>query len=290
MNDKQLTIFNYNVSYYAMRIFGLYWLFMQYKDFKRISQWPKEIYEPFLSVQKLIFPEYPSLAIYVGLLICCALLFVITLFRQSWMLNCFVFLLVAVINFPISLNFSVGHNNHLIIIGYFMAIFLVPKNLKNENDYRWVQYFYLGILITYSFAGFSKFLGIAKNLIKQTGKITWLDKNAAKINTLDNYWIADLKVPEWILHLYSYENFWIVITIAAIVLQASSFLGAFNRKYLTFIMFFLYIFHWYTDLFVLADFKDAKNFVLIVFFPYHLFYHLISNSRFTAFVQNPTGN
>jgi hypothetical protein len=247
---------------------------MQYLTFRRISRWPKEIYEPFLTIQRFIFPEYPSEILFGSILLICALFLIISLFKQNYILNFLIFVFIAVINFPISLNFSVGHHNHLIIIGYFMAIFLLPKILTKENDYKWVQYFYLGILATYSMAGISKFLGIAKNVIKQTGKITWLDKNAAKINTLDNYWIADIKVPDWVLSLYAYENFWVITTVFGIVVQASSFLGAFNRKYLTFIMIFLYIFHWYTDFFVLANFQDAKNFVLIALFPYHIFYPL----------------
>lgn len=275
MNYKQLTVFNYRVAYYTMRIFGIYWLLRQYLEYRRISRWPKEIYEPFLDIQRFIFSEYPSAFLYLTLLLICAALLVITWFRQSVLLNFCIFLLIAVINFPISLNFSIGHNNHLVVIGYFMAIFLLPNKMKDEKEYRWVQYFYLGILTTYSLAGLSKFLGIAKNVIKNSGKLTWLDKNAAKINTLDNYWIADVKVPEWILHLYQYENLWVVITMVAIIIQASSFLGAFSRKYLTFIMIFLYMFHVYTDFFVLADFRDAKNFVLVALFPYHIFYPLI---------------
>ncbi|WP_294317244.1 hypothetical protein [uncultured Chryseobacterium sp.] len=276
MNEKQLTVFNYKIAYYAMRIFGVYWLLRQYLEYRRISLWPKEIYEPFLNIQRFIFSEYPSSFLYNTLLLLCAILLIITWFRQSVLLNLGIFLLMAVINFPISLNFSVGHNNHLVLIGYFMAICLLPEKMKQEKDYRWVQYFYLGILTTYSLAGLSKFLGIAKNVIKHSGKLTWLDKNAAKINTLDNYWMADVKVPEWIIHIYQYENVWVVMTIVAIIIQASSFLGAFSRKYLTFVMVFLYIFHVYTDFFVLADFRDAKNFVLISLFPYHIIYPWIS--------------
>lgn len=279
MNYRQLTVFNYKITYYAMRVFGLYWLFRQYLDYRRISRWPKEIYEPFLSVQKLVFPEYPGPFLYGALLLVCASLLIITWFRQSVLLNFCIFLLIAVINFPISLNFSIGHNNHLVIIGYFMAIFLLPGKMTKEQDYRWVQYFYLGILATYSLAGLSKFLGIAKNVVKHTGRMTWLDPGAAKINTLDNYWMADVRVPEWMIHLYDHEHAWVVITVGAIVVQASSFLGAFSRRYLTLVMVFLYIFHWYTDFFILADFRDAKNFVLISLFPYHVFYPWIAKLK-----------
>ncbi len=285
MNYKQLTVFNYKIVYYAMRVFGLYWLFRQYIEYLRISQWPKEIYEPFLGVQRVLFSEYPSHFLYASILILCAVFLVITLFRQSWMLNLCIFLLMAVINFPISLNFSVGHNNHLVILGYFMAIFLLPEKMNREKDYRWVQYFYLGLLTTYSMAGMFKFLGMAKNIVLHSGKITWIERNAAKINSLDNYWMADVNVPEWMLHLYAYENLWVIVTVMAIVFQAASFLGAFNRTFLTVTMAFLYTFHWYTDFFVLADFKDAKNFVLIALFPYHLLYPLLKNRKIK--VPNP---
>jgi hypothetical protein len=69
MRYKELTVFNYKITYYAMRIFGLYWLIMQYLDFRRISKWPKEIYEPFLPIQRIIFSEYPSQILYVSLLL-----------------------------------------------------------------------------------------------------------------------------------------------------------------------------------------------------------------------------
>lgn len=274
MGYKELTVFNYKVAYYMMRLFGLYWLFRQYQEVRRISQWPAEIYEPVLSVQRLVFPAYPDVFLYGGLSVLCAGLLICTIFKQSYILNVMIFILVAVLNFPVAMNFSIGHHNHLVIIGFFMSIFLLPKNLTSKEDYKWVQYFYLGLLSTYSLAGFSKFLGIAKNIITRSGKMTWLDKNAAQLNTLDSYRIADLPIPDWIIQLYAYENAWVLITILGIFTQAFCFLGAFNRRMLTVIMLFLYAFHLYTEYFILADFRDAKNFVAVALFPYHLLYPL----------------
>ena len=57
MNYPQLTVFNYKIAYYAIRIFGLYWLVAQYGRFAEFSGRPKELYEPYLEIQKIIFPE-----------------------------------------------------------------------------------------------------------------------------------------------------------------------------------------------------------------------------------------
>ncbi|MBV8326257.1 hypothetical protein [Chryseobacterium sp.] len=269
MKYPQLTIFNYKIVYYALRIFSIYWLIDQYVKLSALSQRSGEIYEPIFWLQKIIFPEFPGMLLSVGLLVACGICIIASVFRPSYVLNILIFLLMAIINLPLSANFSVHHDNHLLILAYFLSIFLLPRDLE-DKDYKLVQYFYLGILVTYSLAGMSKFLGTAKNIIKHTDKLTWLDKNAAKMNTYDSYWTADLAVPEWIKEVYAYENVWVMLTVGGIVLQLLCFLGAFNRKLLTFFMVFLYVFHMYTAKFVLADFENANYLLLVVFFPYHM--------------------
>ncbi|ASW74572.1 hypothetical protein IQ37_04120 [Chryseobacterium piperi] len=269
MKYPQLTVFNYKVAYYILRLFGLYWLVAQYLTFIKLKERPATIYEPVFWMEKLIFPEFPSTFVFAGFLVACASLLIITIFKPSYILNVFIFLLVAIINLPISANFGVHHDGHIIILGFFLTIFLLPRKLE-DKDYKLVQYFYLGILMTYTLAGMSKILGTIKNVVKHTDKLTWLDKNAAKLNTYDNYWMADMAIPESFKNIYAYENFWVVITVLGILTQFFCFLGAFNRKLLTFFLIFLYIFHAYTTMFVLADFENANYFLIVIFFPYHL--------------------
>ncbi|WP_390453886.1 hypothetical protein [Chryseobacterium sp. Alg-005] len=181
---------------------------------------------------------------------------------------------MAIIALPVSANFGVHHDNHIIILGFFLTIFLLPKNLE-DKDYKLVQYIYLGILITYTLSGMSKILGTLKNVIKQTDKLTWISKNAAKMNTYENYWMADEAIPLWIKSIYAYENIWVMVTVLGILTQFFCFLGAFNRKLLTFFMIFIFIFHVYTAEFVLADFSNASYFIIAMFFPYHLLIPLL---------------
>lgn len=276
MKYPQLTVFNYKVAYYVLRLFGLYWLIAQYLTFIKLKERPTAIYEPVFWLEKLMFPEFPGTFVYVGLLIVCASLLIITIFRPSYILNVLIFLLVAIINLPISANFGVHHDGHIIILGFFLSIFLLPKNLE-DKDYKLVQYFYLGILMTYTLAGMGKILGTAKNVIKNTDKLTWLNSDAAKLNTYDNYWMADVVIPDSFKSIYAYDHFWVIITALGIVTQFFCFLGAFNRKLLTFFLIFLYIFHVYTAVFVLADFENANYFLIVVFFPYHILKPLFKN-------------
>lgn len=270
MKYSQLTVFNYKIAYYAIRIFGLYWLVAQYLKFTELKGRSKEIYEPAFWLQKIMFPEFPSTVLFVSLLIGCGIGLIASLFKPTYLLNILIFLLIAVINLPVAANFGVRHNNHLVILGFFLSIFLLPKNLS-EKDYKLVQYFNLGLLATYSLAGLGKFLGTAKNMIKHTDKLLWPNKNAAKLNSYDNYWMADMAIPSWMKQIYAYENFWVVLTVFGITLQLLCFLGAFNRKLLTFFMVFIAIFHVYNLEFVLADSTNTIFFIIAAFFPYHLF-------------------
>lgn len=284
MTYPQLTVFNFKVSYYLVRIFGLYWLIVQYLKFTSLKARPAAINEPVFWLQKIMFPEYPSTSLFVFLICLCGVLFIWTIFKPSYIVNVFIFLLTAIINLPISANFGVHHDNHLIILGFFLSIFLLPKNLESK-DYKLVQFYYLGILITYTLAGMSKILGTLKNIIKQTDKMLWITKDAARFNTYDSYYRADAAIPEWMKELYMYDNLWILITVAAILTQFFCFLGAFNRKLLTFFMVFLFIFHLYTMKFVLADFETANYFILIVLFPYHIFSSFFKGRYFNTILK-----
>ncbi|WP_407406060.1 hypothetical protein [Chryseobacterium sp.] len=270
MKYPQLTVFNYKILYYTIRIFGLYWLYVQYTKFLAYQGRPKALYEPVFDIQKFLFPEFPSQALFLGMLLSCGFLFLVTFWKQSYILNGVLFLLTAIINLPISANYGLHHDNHVVILAFFLSIFLLPKNLE-EKDYRYVQYFYLGLLATYSLAGMGKILGTVKNVVKQTDKLLWINSDAAKLNTYDNYYRADTLIPDWMQSLYLYENLWIVVTISGIAMQFLCFLGAFNRKLLTFFMVFLFTFHLYTMKFVLANFETTNLFILTVFFPYHIF-------------------
>ncbi len=278
MKYPQLTVFNYKIAYYAMRLVGLYWLISQYLRFSQLQGRPKEVYEPFFWLEKIIFPEFPGILLFTGLCIGCAVCIIISVLKPSYFLNTLIFLLMAVINLPLSANFGLHNDNHLVILGFFLSIFLLPKNLE-EKDYKWVQYFYLGILMTYTFAGASKFLGTIKNLMNNTDKMLWIDKNAAKMNSFGSYWAADVSIPVWMKEVYAYENLWVFLTMTGISLQLLCFLGAFNRKLLTFFMLFIVVFHLYNIVFVLADFRNAIFFVLAALFPYHLLIPLFRRNR-----------
>lgn len=270
MNYKELTVFNFRVSYYAFRIFTLFWLAQQISFFLRFSQRPKEFYEPSVWEQKIFMPEYPPMALYFLVIFITVSLLVYSLFRFSVWVNVLLFFLTAYISLAIVGYTGVSHNNHVLVLSYFFSVFLNPKKMKNQ-DFRGVEIYYLGILITYSLAGFWKLVSVTKDFITQNPEISWFEKDAAKYNTMLNYFIIDQKPPVWMLEFYQYKELWVVLTIVGIICQATCFLGAFNRKLLTFVVIFLLIFHFYTAYFVIADWRIIKYGLIVLFFPYHYF-------------------
>lgn len=270
MNYKQLTIYNYKLSYYFIRFFGFIWLTLQYVDFQTYSKRSNDFYKPTVWLQKIFFVNFPSAVCFYFLLFICGISLLVSLLKPSVFINICSFFLVAIINLPLASYHNIGHHNHLFILCFFLSIFLVPKNLQ-LRDFKNVQYFQLGLLMTYSFAGFWKLASMAKDLILREPNISWFEPDAAKLNTYGNFHFIDQLPSEFITKMYTYQSFWIIITIFAIFLQAFSFLGAFNRKILNVVMIFTVVFHLYNKYFVLADFTIAIFVVLILFFPYHYF-------------------
>ena len=274
MTYPKLTVFNFKVSYYLFRIFTLLWLHEQVQFFNRFTKRAHELYEPTVWFQKIVMPVFPSDLLYYFVVFLTAGLLIFSLFRFSVLINILLFFLVAYISLPVVAYRGVSHTNHILILSYFFSVFLNPRKLEDQ-DYKYVQIYYLGLLITYSLAGFWKLVSATKDLVTANPEISWFETNAAKYNTMLNYMIVDEKTPLWMLKVYEYENLWIAVTIIGIVLQTLCFLGAFSRKYLTFCLLFLLTFHFYTVYFVIADLRIMKYGLIVLFFPYHYFYSWI---------------
>lgn len=269
MNYKEITVFNFKIFYYGIRLFSIFWLVQNYIKYVRLAKRPENFYHTTYWLQEVFFPIFPSFYFYVGLLMMSFIFIVMSIVKPKIIFNIILFFLLALVNIPLAAYNGAGHHNHLFILSYFFSIFLLPNFLKTE-DYKNIQYFYLGLLMSYTLAGFWKFVAIFKDVYTQSSSVSWLERDAAKLNTLVNWHNADLPVPDLMMQVYQYGYLWIVITFIGIFFQALAFLGAFSRKYLTFNLFYLVAFHWYNKYFVLADFTNAIYVVIVLFFPYHL--------------------
>lgn len=269
MNYPQLTVFNYKISYYLIRMYLLFWLFILFQSYQSALKSPEFLYDPivltFLKSAPISIFSFGFIAVF------CGTLAVVSMFKQSIWLNIALFLVVAIVNLFVYSTYKISHTNHLLVLSLFFSIFLLPKNLK-LSDYKNVQFFYLGLLLTYSIAGFWKLVAIFLDIVKNKSQVSWAEFGAAKINTYANFYVIDRPIPDWMVQFYQHETFWLWITILAVFLQFFSFLGAFNRKYLNITMLFLISMHVYNYYFVLADFRLTTIVVLVLFFPYHLLY------------------
>lgn len=281
LDYKKLTVFNFQVTYYVMRFFTFFWLLQQYQIFTRNAERPLIFYSPITDFQKLLQPEFPSKLYFLALCFILAINLIWSILKPNYICNILIFLTIALINLPIGGYLGLGHHNHVFILFYLLTIFLLPNKLVS-NDYKLVQYMNFGLLVTYSVAGLWKVLSMVRDSVTQNPEISWLEPNAAKMNSLVNYYMIDSPIPNWMEILYQNSTLWILITVFGILMQTFCFLGAYSRKYLTLTMLFLFTFHMYTNYFVLADWKIMKYGIVLLFFPYHYFYSFIKK-RFPNF-------
>lgn len=278
---QKLTVFNYQITYYVFRIFTLFWVVEQYQFFKINSERPQLFYNPATDFQKYLQSEFPSSLYFIALCIILVVNLLWSIFKPNYISSVLIFLTTALINLPINGYFGLSHTNHVLILFYFLTIFLLPNKLVT-TDYKLVQYVNFGLLATYSAAGLWKAFSMARDTLTKNPDISWLEPDAARINSEVNFYMIDLPLPIWMQQLYSNTEFWVVLTVIGILFQTLCVLGAFNRKYLTFTLIFLFTFHFYTKIFVIADLKIMKYGIVLMFFPYHYFYGLIKK-RFPNF-------
>lgn len=206
MNYSSLTVFNYKVAYYVIRLYSVYFLWNSYFKYKIFLQRPEELYEPVFYLQQLVFPGYPSGSIMLLICFACTILILISLVKESVLINLSIFILLIAVSVIVSVNYGIPHGNHLLLLCFFLSAFLLPSKLKSA-DYKYVQYFYLGLLLTYSLSGFWKLTAIAKSVALSEEKLSWISTNAAKINTMINYYAINQPVPDWMINIYSHEKY-----------------------------------------------------------------------------------
>src|SRR5574343_1662149 len=102
MNYKELTIYNYRISYYLIRVFAIFWLFKLYSNFLRFSERPAEFYKPTYWLQEILFPIFPSNTYFLGLIIPTAIFIVLSSIKPKVIFNFLIFILLAILNMPIA--------------------------------------------------------------------------------------------------------------------------------------------------------------------------------------------
>ncbi len=278
LSDSEIENTNYNYFLFIslLRFLSIGWLGFQSWLWFHLEPRPGILYEPIHYIDRLLMPEFPSGYYYFSLIITALLINLYLLIRnENIYLKVLLFFLLALIN---TLKWSYGyfpHVSHTFLLCHFFTIFGPDKkSIKTKDDAfhtaRIAQFTYAGILITYTFSGLWKLVGLAYKIILKPNDLNWLHPDAAYLNaiSLRRYWDDSLGNFEL---LYTHNWIWQLLVVCMILFQTFSIVAAFKLKMRMFWCAGIIAFHLHNTIVMHTEFHLAVLVILILLFPYHLF-------------------
>lgn len=270
--EDQLYIQDFVLSQYAHGLVTLGWLVFQMYSFFLFNDRPTILFEPILWFQKIFMPALPNGYCYLTVLFV-AIVLVITSFKYSTFgLRVAITLLLLYINGYIWSYKFYSNVGHFFLLSHLLKV-LIPHNyhvlMANKTKFSWeIRWYYLGLIFTYSLAGFWKLLGLVLKLIQNNeNEFTWLHKDAIWSNSFISYRALDEAYPfgEYLLRL---QPFWQIMFVLMLLGQLLSMVCVLRKKYLYFIGVWSVMFHLLNIILFKIVFYVAPLTLLALFLPW----------------------
>lgn len=275
-DENEKFIYDYSFSDVLLRIFSIAWVGYVIYSFEETKNRPIGLFEPLIWIQKWLSPNLPSNFLFYTVISISVFLCIYTIFNKKIIYRVILFLLLLWLN-TIKWNYNFfSHVGHLFLLAHFFTLFIPSKTIKQLNSSIEIKQFsysirwaYAGVLITYTMAGFWKFLALFSKLLFHPNQINWLSENAANLNAIVSTRLWDETVSNIMLKFYDIPLFWQIGTLTIFTAQLFAILGAFNKKIACLILTILVFFHLYNMLFINTHFYASTFVLLILLFPYH---------------------
>ena len=166
-----------------------------------------------------------------------------------------------------------SHINHLFVLAHLFLVFIPvsKKALQKPSVYlhQSINWFYAGLLFTYTLAGLWKIPSLAYKLLFDPDYIHWLHPKAALVNAIVSHRSLDLDFKLASLFT-SVPLLWQVGFMVMVYLQVSSIFGAFRLSLRPWVGLFLLVFHTLNMLVFKVYFEVTSITILCLFMPYDL--------------------
>jgi hypothetical protein len=270
-------IYDYNIADTILRIFSILWLGHVFLTYQDILNRPKELFEPIIWVQQLLFSSIPKEITFYIVLLISIVLCIVTIFKKSITLRFLLFVLILILN-TLKWNYNFfSHVGHLFVLTHLFTFLLPPRKIDktlSRNEIilysNSIRIAFAGILITYTMAGFWKFLVLFYKLIFTTNSVNWLSNKAIELNAIVSSRLWDEQISPFMLSVYEVPFVWQIGIIITFIVQLIAVLGAFNKKLSYLIVSILILFHIYNMIFINTFFYTSVFVLIILFLPYHL--------------------
>jgi len=256
---------------YALNFLTFCWLFYQTYIYVTFSERPTSLFAPINYFQKLFMPTFPPSWVYFGVIGLCFILILISIKKSTvWTRALITFSVLYLNALTWSYEFN-SHVTHILILGHLLKIF-IPHDLKSlnfdkEKSVIAIKWYYAGILVTYTFSGLWKVVGLVYKFLVRTQDVNWIDPEAMQYNAIVSYRTWDLKYDFWV-QILEYQPLWQILFVIMVFGQVLSVCFVFRKKW-------LYLGGLWTAMFHLANiilfkiiFVLAPIAVLTIFMPW----------------------
>ena len=241
-------------------------------NFFYLRQRPAELFIPDNYFSKLLMPHllrpevYPIVAVF-SIYIC----FYLLVKPEHYWLRLILTLQLLWLNMA---QWSFGffsHVAHLLLLAHLFLIFVPFKITTNKKEAQIIaetlNWFYAGLLLTYSLSGLWKWLGLAYKLFFKPTAVHWLHPDASLFNAVVSFRNYDLEFN--LLPLFAYPLIWQAGFIIILLIQTFCILAAFQPQFRVGVGLALIIFHSINAVVFVTVFITAPLVLVCLFFPYH---------------------
>ncbi|HNP34019.1 MAG TPA: hypothetical protein PKN96_12065 [Flavobacterium sp.] len=271
-NEDQLYIQDFVLSQYAHGLVTLGWLVFQLYSFFLFNDRPAILFEPILWFQKIFMPAQPNGNCYLTVLFVTIVLVITSFKYSSFGLRLIITLLLLYINGYIWSYKFYSNVGHFFLLSHLLKVF-IPHNynvlMVNKAKFSWeIRWYYLGLMFTYTLAGFWKVLGLLVKIIQNNkNELTWLHKDAIWSNSFVSYRSLDEAYPfgEYVLRI---QPFWQIMFLLMLLGQLLSMACVLRKKYLYIIGIWSVMFHLLNIILFKIVFYVAPLILLALFLPW----------------------
>jgi hypothetical protein len=179
--------------------------------------------------------------------------------------------LLLYVNLPLWSYGFASHVSHLFLLAHLFGVFIqwqrpVYGQVSAEHS-RGLQFYLLGLLLTYGWSGAWKIVGLVYKFGWQPGVVNWLHPDAALLNAIVSFRNYDeaLHLVAWIA---ATKPFWIFGFFVVLYIQLLSPLGAFRQWAHPWLAVGLVIFHYMNIVAFHTHFYTAPILMVLLLWPY----------------------
>lgn len=273
--DARRNGFNFFFGVMALRIFTLLWLFWTVKKYFLLLQRTPELFWQSNLYLNWLMPELPGKMLFLSITALAAILNLLQLIRlksSAW-LQLPLALCLLWLNLPQWSYGFLSHVNHLFLLAHLFLIFIPLEKYSwrqtDENTSKAINWFYAGLLFTYTLAGLWKIPSVLYKLLTSSPDVHWLHPDGALYNAFVSFRSYDL--PLHFTKLFTEVPFvWQASFILTVYIQSISIFAAFRQQLRPWVALFLILFHVVNMLAFQTHFVVAICVLLCLFLPYDL--------------------